>query len=464
MSSLFYGINIARNALLAQNAVLNVTGHNIANASTPGYSRQQVVLNALSDKAGGGLRSSKSMALGNGVEAAEVTRSRFALYDLIYRNEYQDLTNYQKTEELMNHVELLFDEPSDRGLSSALNEFFSGWQEVANDPTSMAARESLKSLGTELADRIQRVYRQIETISSDIDNEVKDIPAQLNEMTAEIADLNVSIRIAQTESAAANDLLDKRDTLLDKLAEFVDVRAVEQQDGTVTVLIGNLVVVERDTQTDLVTRTLVAEGEDRKKTIIYSEEGKEYVPTTGKLGALTTFRDERLDTIKDQLNLLASSLVQAVNYEHRYGYGLDGETGRNFFNPNNTMAFNISVSSDIADVNHIAASGDGSVGDNANALRIDAVKDSSVVNQQFTLAEHYNAMVVSIGIQAREAKSGRTNEELLVNQINNAREGIKGVSIDEEMIKLLEAQRLYQSAARVITTIDELLATVLQMV
>ena len=137
--------------------------------------------------------------------------------------------------------------------------------------------------------------------------------------------------------------------------------------------------------------------------------------------------------------------------------------GRNFFEPNKTNAFNIEVSKDIKDVTHIAASGDGSKGDNTNALNINELKNRRVVDGNFTLQEFYNGFIANLGIMTREAKSGRINEELLVSQIDNSRESIKGVSIDEELVYMIQTQRIYQSAARMIVVMDQLLEEVVNL-
>ncbi len=463
MANLFYGLNIAKNALNTHTAVLNITAHNVANAETPGYSRQQVILTSIADESNRGLRHSGIMSIGSGVDAKEVQRSRFALYDEIFRQENQDLNDFTKTADLMHQVELLFDEPSDRGMSTVINDFFNSWQETANDPTNMAARQSLKSFGEELAGRLHRTYRRLETMRDDIDTEIKTIPDKINEIAREIAELNVSVRVAESQRAQANDLRDKRDQLVDDLSEFVDVRSIEQKDGTYTIIIGSQVIVERDNQTDLTTTTRISDEDGVKKSFIYSNEGIEYEPTRGRLGALIRFRDTHLTNVMDKLDTFTESLVTSINYEHRYGYGLDGDTGFNFFNPLNTSAFNISISGDIEDVKNIAVSGDGSVGDNSNALNINAVKDLKTVDNEFTLTEYYNSMIAEIGIMAREAESGRINEELLITQIDNAREGIKGVSIDDELIQMISTQRIYQSVSRLVITLDELLQTVLQL-
>ncbi|MCE5249632.1 flagellar hook-associated protein FlgK [bacterium] len=462
MSTLFFGLNVGKNALAAQTYVLNTISHNVANANTPGYSRQEVQLvsaesDLSSSRFGGGIK------LGAGVDATTVTRSRFALYDEIYRYENQDFNAFSKTEDLAHQVELLFDEPSDRGFGEIINEFFNAWQDLANSPLNMAARQSLKSIGDELTSRMQRINNQLIIMQQDIDTEITTIPKQINEIASEVAKLNASIRIAGAQGGEANDLRDKRDTLIDELSNLVEVRTVEQQDGTMTVLVGSNVMVERDSSTELTPVSQSGGDRNIKKTGIISTEGDEFIPERGKLGALMNFRDEVIPGIITRLDKLAESLVTRLNFEHRNGYGLDGETNRDFFDPLKTQAFNISLSADIDDVGHIAVSGDGTKGDNSNARNIDIMKNTKIVDQTFTLSEYYNSLIADIGIIGQESYNGRVNQELLVNQIDSARERVKGVSIDEELIKMIQTQHIYQGASRLITTMDELLDTVVNM-
>ncbi len=463
MSTLFYGLNIAKNALFAQTHVLNVVSHNVANANTPGYSRQTVLLASIADSDTNQSIMLNEITVGSGVEAKFVARSRFGLYDAIYRKENQNYNSYAKTEELLNQVELLFDEPSDRGLSQIMNDFFNGWQDLANDPQNMAARQSLKSMGNELCDRFHRINDQLLTMRQDIDNEISAMPERINEISREIADLNSSIRVADSQGTSANDLRDKRDVLIDELSEYSDVRAVEQSDGTYTVIIGSKVIVEHDSVSELKAVSSTADQRNIKKTVITSEDGSQYSPTQGKIGALITFRDNVIEDIIDKFDKLAESIVRTVNFEHENGYSLTGETERSFFDPSHVKAFNISISDDINDVSYIAASGDGSKGDNANALRINDLRYLKLVESQFSFSEYYNATIADIGVMAREAKSGRQNEELLVTQIDNSREAIKGVSIDEELITMIQTQHIYQAASRLIVTIDAMLETLMAM-
>ena len=463
MGSIFYGLSIGKNTLRAQTSALNLTAHNIANANTPGYSRQIIDMVPISDDTGRGQGLIGNVTIGGGVMARGISRSRFRLYDDIYRKENQNLNFNIKTEEFLHQIELLFDEPSDRGLGGIMTDFFNGWLDIANSPQNMAARQSLYGVANELTDRMKRIYNSLIIMREDVDSEIASIPADINEISAEIADLNVTIRVAESQGGTANDLRDKRDLLVDHLSEYANVRAIEQEDSTVTVLVGTKVVVEHDTYSHLETETTMADKRGMKKTAIVSEDGIEFIPKYGKLGALINFRDNTLINIMEDLDRLAEAIVTTINYDHRVGYGLDGSDGRNFFNPDLTKAYNMKVSDDITDVTNIAVSGDTSKGDNTNAIAIFELRDQRVIENRFSIKEFYNGMIANLGVVTKNAKSGRINQELLVSQIENTRESIKGVSIDEELVQMIQTQRIYQSASRVIVVIDGLIEEIINL-
>ncbi len=463
MGNLFYGLNIGKNTLKAQTSILNMTAHNIANANTPGYSRQKIDIASVSADVGNGQPLFGNVSIGGGVMARGISRSRFYLYDKIYRKENQNLNFNVKMEEFLHQVELLFDEPSDRGLGGIMNDFFNGWLDIGNSPQNVAARQSLYGTANELTDRMSRIYNALIIMREDVDAEITGIPVDINEISSEIADINVTIRIAESQGGTANDLRDKRDLLVDKLSEYANVTAVEQKDSTLTVLVGSKVVVEHDVYSHLKTETIVADRRGMKKTAIVSDDGVEFIPKFGKLGALINFRDEKLIDLMNNLNKLAESIVTIVNFDHRIGYGLDGVNGRNFFNPDLTKAYNMDVSADIKDVTNMAVSGDKSKGDNANALAIFELKDQRKIDNRYSIKEFYNSMIANLGVVSKAAKAGRMNQELLVSQIENVRESIKGVSIDEELVQMIQTQRIFQSAARMIVVIDELIEEIINL-
>ena len=463
MGNLLYGLNIAANTLRAQTDVINVTAHNIANANTPGYSRQQVRLVAVADLSQEGIRMASTLPIGGGVMVDQVSRTRNALYDELYRKENQNLNFNVTTESLLKQVEILFNEPSDSGFSSVINSFFNSWLDLSSQPESTAARQSLYSVAVDMTGRLKSMYQSGTIMREDINKEIAGIPEDMNRIFSEIADLNVAIRKQEVSLGPANDLRDKRDVLIDELTEYTDVRAIEKQDGTTTVLIGDKVVVERETFSTLSVKSVAINDEGLTRTVLVAEDGTEYEPTHGRLGGLMEVRDNILVDLMSDLNTLAGGIVETINAQHNAGYGLDGETGRNFFDPDKVKAYSISVSEDIADLSHIAASGDGSIGDNSNALAINDLKSSKVLDGNYTLSDFYNGIVSDIGILGKNAKDSRASQELLLTQIDNARETIKGVSIDEEMVQLIQAQRIYQSASKLIVVMDQLLEELINL-
>ena len=462
MGNLLYGLNIATNTLRTQSDVLNITAHNIANANTPGYSRQEVELSPVVDLSRAGLRMAGTIPAGLGVEVDNISRIRNILYDDIYRKENQNLNFNVTTQNLLNQIEILFDEPSDRGLSGIIDSFFNGWLDLANDSQNMAARQSLSSTAVELTGRMKRIYDALMVMREDINVQILTIPNEINRISEEIADLNVAIRKTEVSGQTANDLRDKRDLLVDELTQYADARMVEREDGTAMVLVGNNVVVEGGTWRTISVESAPINDEGMTNTFIVAEDGSEYEPTSGELGALLNVRDNIIITIMGELNTIAESIVDTINTAHVAGYGLDGESGRYFFDPDTNKAYNISLSDDISDLSHIAVSGDGTPGNNTNAININNLKSEKVIDG-FTINEYYNAMISDLGVLARSASEGRANHELLLNQIDNARETIKGVSIDEEMVHLIQAQRIYQSASRVIVVVDQLLEEVVNL-
>jgi len=280
MSNLFDGLHIAKNTLKTQSTVLNTVAHNVANANTPGYSRQTVLLTPVINNT---IKGSSNLMIGSGVEATEISRIRFGLYDQMYRKENQDLNDFKRTEELMNQVELLFDEPSDRGMNSIFNDFFNEWQEVANVPQNMAARQSLKSISIELTTRMNRIFSRLQIMQEDINAEIATIPSDINLIANQIADLNASIRLSESQGNSANDLRDKRDQLVDELSEFASVRAIEQRDSTYTIIVGSQVVVEHENYFNLSAIRSVPDYMGTK-TVIVGENGTEFTPEHGKLG------------------------------------------------------------------------------------------------------------------------------------------------------------------------------------
>ena len=451
-SGLLGGLEIARRALSAHQAGLSTTGHNIANANTPGFSRQQVELEATMPM------SSPNGQVGTGVNLVRVRRLRDAFLDTQFRQETHSFGRGEISEQTLEHVEVIFNEPSEWGLGNALGRFWESFEELANQPENTAARVNLKEQTDALTGHFNQLDGQLKALRRNVDDTIRKKIEEINEIASGIARLNEVIAGVELNGTSANDLRDQQDLLLDQLSKMADIQTFDQSSGSVTVKIGALGLVEHSE----VNRLLVDPFTDDGMSLagIVFEEGR--IPAMirdGELKGLLEARDDVIPVQLDGLNTLAAELVSAVNELHRGGYGLDGSTGVDFFNPDGVTAQTIALSSQIvADGNKIAASSDGTLGSNGNALAIGALRFERRLNGGgATFDDYYNSMVGTLGIRSREAQNVRKSQELLINQLDNRRESVKGVSIDEEVTNLIRYQHAYQAAARMITVMDEAL-------
>jgi flagellar hook-associated protein 1 FlgK len=261
----------------------------------------------------------------------------------------------------------------------------------------------------------------------------------------------------------AHEFRDQRDLALKDLSKLADVRTFEKDDGMVSVSIGA-------EGTPLVTDTVTA-GDgvplklDGATNGIVDADGNPVAVAGGKLKGLIDTRDVDLKGYIADLDALAETLMESVNGLHRNGTGLDGVAGRDFFT--GTSAADMDVHPDLVDdVSRIAAAGSGEAlpGGNGNALAMADLQNSLVMNDgRSTFDEFYSALVGRVGSAAQSASQGALHQSEMMTQLETYRESISGVSLDEEMINLIQFQNAYQAAAKLITVADELLDTVINM-
>jgi flagellar hook-associated protein 1 FlgK len=270
--------------------------------------------------------------------------------------------------------------------------------------------------------------------------------------------------VASTELTGnrANDLRDERDRLVDELSNMIDVRTRENANGSETVYMGGMVLV--DGSSSLAVGTISRnKGGVATQVLVWEGTQVELTNLSGRLAGLTESRDKIIPDYLAKLNALAKVLVEEVNALHRTGYGDGKQTnGVNFFDPNFTDASNIRLNLEIEnDINLIAAS-ESIDGDNIIALKMSGMRDIALLNNNTTtIDDFYHSIIGGIGVGAKEATSFTNNYQLLTHQTQNARLSVEGVSLDEEMANLVKFQHAYDAAARVITIMDEALDTVI---
>jgi flagellar hook-associated protein 1 FlgK len=423
------GLQTALSGLLADQQAIDVTGHNITNANTEGYSRQTAVLQtnepmriaALSPTDGEGGQ------LGTGVSVATYTRIRNIYLDAQYRAQNTALGAASTQADELQQAQSAFDEPSSAGLASQLSAFWSAWGELANAPTSEAAKVAVVSAGTELADTLNQLSSQLQTIEGQAAQQYAAIAGPSGEVqsdAAQIAQLNHQIELSLQAKQQPNDLEDRRDLLLDKLSELGGVTVTTLPDGTDTVAFGGAAKPLVEGSTVNWPQALTATAGGKLGALL---------ELSGPAGALAGF-GEALDGV-------AEALAGSVNELH---------VSTPFFS--GTTAATIRVAVSPSEVQTSATEG---VGGNGVAQAIAALRGGSA-------EQRYAALIAGVGADVQSAKSDEANSQAVVNAVQGQRQSVSGVSLDEEMTNLVTFQRGYEASARALTSMDEMLQTLIE--
>jgi flagellar hook-associated protein 1 FlgK len=460
-TGIFKVLDIGKYALFTEQRAIHTTGHNIANANTDGYSRQRVNMETNEPM------SSWPGQLGMGVRAQEVERihDRFLGGRIISENEKTG--KWEAKKEGLERIETVLNESDDAGLSLAMSEFWNAWHDLSLNPSGEAERVVLLSKGENLSRIINNIYSELELVRKDMDGVISGSLSEINSITNEIADLNLKIFQVESSRQNANDYRDKRDLLLKELSYLIDIDTFEDNQGKVTVLLksGTPLV------SDISPWTLSSEqnGEGLTDVVWIDFDGNTNSITDaisgGKLGGWLDVRDEVIPDYLNKLDELASTLIGEVNAIHSSGYALDGSTGNDFFA--GSSASDIEVSQSICNNTSLIAAAEeleGIPGDNRNAIAIAQLQNILTMNEgTITFDEYYNSLVSDVGDKVTTSTRSLEHQDTVMNQLDTYRETVSGVSLDEEMVNLVKYQHAFDAAAKLITTVDEMLETVIAM-
>ncbi|NLO24517.1 MAG: flagellar hook-associated protein FlgK, partial [Clostridiales bacterium] len=483
-----------------QQRALDVTGHNIANVNTEGYSRQRAVMEtARPIPVVGG----KGM-LGSGVDVQQIQGIRNSFLDVKFWGENTVLGEWHSKSQLLGDVEMVFNEPSDAGLNTVIDKFFSALQELSNGEKAadLTVRETVRQTAIAFTNSLNDMAARFEKIQTDTNFAIETKVREINSYAQQISELNRQIMKYELDGSNANDLRDRRNLLVDKLSGIVDVKTFEDSDGRFRLSIGGrllvnhvsynqLTLVERDgTQVPKQNPDVDAEG-------LYEvmwEDGVGFQPKGGELRGLLDMRDgdgspgsyKGVPYYMRQLNHFAAEFAKAINDIHTTAYGLNGftETGGEkiyFFTNDITMdsytegppralnpiagtitAKNITISKEIfEDLNNIAvaANFDTVPGDASKGLEMAGLRHNNVFPAYGTPEDFTKSLIAALGVDRQEAIRMSENQDILVSQTVTLRMSISGVSIDEEMANMVKFQHSYNAAARVITAMDEMIDT-----
>ncbi|RXJ02286.1 flagellar hook-associated protein FlgK [Anaerobacillus alkaliphilus] len=515
MRSTFHGLETARRALYTSQTALQTTGHNIANANTPGFSRQRVNLTTTTPWPGGGMdRPAVPGQIGTGVQAGSIQRVREGFLDMQYRSETSKFGYWDTRHTALQKMEDIVNEPSENGLSNALDRFWTSLQDLSVHPEDSGARSVVRQRGVALAETFNYTSQSLMAIQRDLQKQIDVSVKEINSITSQLNAINLQIAKVEPHGYLPNDLYDQRDNLLDRLSQLVNIKvepvrsggiASEIAEGKYTVkllddhgrdlgitlvdghrLTNNELAISYDEETGLVdTVKFGPVGFDPKAPGNHQTLSFEDFHAVGKLkadieahGYLEKNGVEKgiYPKMLRDLDQMVYTFVQEFNRVHGEGWNLNdvqnGEKGNpiNFFsfdgiNPTvdqvKGAAFHLRVSDDImlGGLNNIAASLRGFSGDGANALALATVKDSFLDfgGTTTTVQSFYQGVIGQMAVDTNEAaRMVRTTDTLRIS-VDQRRESIKGVSLDEEMTNLIQFQHAYNAAARSITIVDEML-------
>jgi len=455
MGTLSGALAVALGALGADDGAVAITANNIANVQTPGYSREQVNLAQNPPVQLGALQ------FGTGVSLEQTTHVRDTLLDFRLDQENQTASQLSAFLGPMNQVQTLFNEASGSGLQAPLTSFFNSFQQLSDNPSSSALREGVITSGQNLASSIRQDASNLQSLQGSADLGVQQSITQINTLTSEIASLNVQISGLVGAGQDAGTFIDQRTQLVQQLSGLIGISQTPAQNDSLTLSAANgqsLVVAGQSfaltTQINPQTgfHDVFAQDTDITSAI-----------TGGALAGQIQVRDQEIPSILSKLDTFSSGLASAVNAQSRAGFDANGNPGVNFFAiPATTSGAASSISVAISNPDLVAASSDGSIGSNGNAQALANLQNQTIVAGQ-TPANYYDGLVFQIGNDVSQANAEQTSVGLVQQQLQNQQGSISGVSLDEEAVNLIRYQSAYQASANVVSVINSLLSTVINM-
>jgi flagellar hook-associated protein 1 FlgK len=438
--SSFYGLQTSLRGLLAQQRLIDTAGHNIANASTKGYSRQEAALAASpATRIVGGTATGVAGHLGSGVDVQAYRRIRDVFVDLQFRAQNTSLGEWTARSGALERAEAALAEPGENGINQQLSEFWDAWSTLHNANSASeqgAAKTTLVAKAAALADAFETVRAQIVLTKDQTNAEYADLSGpggEVQQIAQDLASLNDTIKKFTVSGEVPNDLLDRRDALLDDLSAFGQISVEDMGDGTLNVSFVDKVAA--GTTYPVVTGTTADWAGPPA--------GDAWSPG-GRLGALLDVSKTggTLDGYLTTLDTIATNLANTVNTAYQ---------GTFFDLGGGPAAQTLDVSAALLANPTLVTAGTGAAGSTDLALAVSQLRDNPAIDGA------YRSFVAKMGTDVREATRQQGNAQVLTDAVENRRQSVSGVSLDEEMANLVRFQRAYQASSRAMSTLDEML-------
>lgn len=455
-------LDISKNSLLVYQKALAVTSNNISNANNPYYSRQIVVFGTETPDYLTGL------SIGSGVKIDDIFRAKNQILENQIIGYNQKYSFADKQSSILQGLETLLSEPTDAGISNLIQNFFNSFEELANNPTSTPLRLNVIQSAQMLSSKFQNVYEGFLQNKNQLKQEATDTVTLINNYTEQINLLNKQIYESRIKGNEANDLLDKRDEVIDKLSKIVNINVSIDKDNVANVSIGGFFAADKIQFTKFklseVDGKLILTNDTQNAQPNVDESAQKVQVTSGELGAIVKTYNSTIPDYLKQLDTIGESIVKSVNEIHSKGYTITEPqvTGINFFEKYDTGS--LVINSDILkDSNLIAASSDSTIGNNEIAKQIASLKEQKILNG-LSIGESYSSFINSIANTIQQSQQNYDTYDLVLNQLNQQKASYSGVSVDEEMMNIIKYQRSFDASAKLVSVADKLLETIINMV
>jgi flagellar hook-associated protein 1 FlgK len=454
MGTLNSSLAIALSGLAAQEGALQATTNNVANVNTPGYSREVPVFETADPVV------VDPLTLGSGVRLKTIESVRDPILESQIGQETQTQGQLSALVSALSQTQTNFTSTTG-DIGTAISNFFDSVNQLSTSPSDLSLRQNVLTAAGNVASAFNAAASNLASQRTGLDQSVEQTVQQINQLTAQISYLNAQISNVQNAGESAGTFIDQRTQLIDQLSSLVDVSTIPTDNTlTLTTASGTPLVVgptafQLTTQLDSSgTQHVFSLGTDVTATIV-----------SGQLGGILQARDQQIPAFQNQLDTLASGLANAVNQIQTGGYDLNGNpsTGNNLFNPPPSISgAAASLSLAISDPALIAASSDGSSGSNGNAEAMYALRNQGIISGQ-SPTDYYSGIVFNVGSAVSNANASQSASNLVLQQLNDQRSSVSGVSLDEEAANMMRYQQAYAASAQVVSTINTMMEDIINM-
>lgn len=510
MRSTFAGLNTMVRGLEYSQIALNTVGHNISNANTDGYSRQRVNATAMPSRTLYGF--SGLAQVGQGVDIVSIVRARDVFADKQYWRESANTEYATAKQQTYDKIESIFSDLKGVGIQGAMNEFWQSLKNLSTAASDGSMRTLVRDKGKVLVEKIQKDTSQLQDLIEDNTTSLEMKVQSVNQITKQIAALNKQIITAEGTGGMANDLRDTRDSLVDQLSKLINVSVRENANGSYSITSEGNSMVEGDGYSELDTiSTPNREYGTRDVKVVFKNSRAAFNMQNGELKGL----QDSIETAKgyiDDMARISAYLLTEFNAQHQQGFGINDETGINFFGRDGEVnadnSGNLLYEFDPATNTVIAKDRDGLVLDTFNTIemiqelsvnsRFDAEDSAtgamgtdliaaksksstdpdaedvasgsnalllgelintnkSAMLGNSTLTGFYTGMIAELGVAAQSVDRTVTNQENIMAQTEDWRSRVSGLNWNEELTDMIRFQQAYKSASRCLTAMDEML-------